>query len=163
MIESSQATINFTQTVDFADPNSITVNVSGIGNYVYILDDGQPQTSNIFEDVSFGPHTVTVRDLYGCLDATSEVFVIDIPKFFTPNNDGAYDTWHIVGANQLPGTVVYIYNRYGKLLKTLSHSSVGWDGTYNGQNMPSDDYWFVAKIVQNGQPFQIKGHFALKR
>lgn len=163
VIESSQATINFTQTVDFADPNSITVNVSGIGNYVYILDDGQPQTSNIFEDVSFGPHTVTVRDLYGCLDATSEVFVIDIPKFFTPNNDGAYDTWHIVGANQLPGTVVYIYNRYGKLLKTLSHSSVGWDGTYNGQNMPSDDYWFVAKIVQNGQPFQIKGHFALKR
>lgn len=40
---------------------------------------------------------------------------------------------------------------------------MGWDGTFNGQNMPSDDYWFVAKIMQNGESFDIKGHFALKR
>ncbi|UKM66347.1 T9SS type B sorting domain-containing protein [Flavobacteriaceae bacterium GSB9] len=163
VIESDSAIINFTQTVDFADPNSITVDVSGVGNYVYILDDGEPQTSNVFEDVSFGPHWVTVRDLNGCLDVSREVFVVDIPKFFTPNNDGAYDTWHIVGANQLPGTLVYIYNRYGKLLKTLPHTSAGWDGTFNGHNMPSDDYWFVANIVQDGESFDIKGHFALKR
>ncbi|WP_245234870.1 T9SS type B sorting domain-containing protein [Tamlana crocina] len=163
VVESDSAIINFTQTVDFADPNSITVDVSGIGDYVFVLDDGEPQTSNVFDNVSFGSHLVTVRDLNGCLDVTREVFVIDIPKFVTPNNDGAYDTWHIVGASQLPGTIVYIYNRYGKLLKTLPHTSVGWDGTFNGQNMPSDDYWFVAKIMQDGESFDIKGHFALKR
>ena len=99
----------------------------------------------------------------GCLDVSKEVFVFDIPKFLTPNNDNAYDTWHIVGANQLPGTLVYIYNRYGKLIKTLPHLSNGWDGTYNGQNMPSDDYWFSADIVQNGESFNIRGHFSLKR
>ena len=119
--------------------------------------------SNIFENVSFGMHLVTVRDLNGCLDATREVMVIDIPKFFTPNYDGAYDTWHIVGVNQLPGTLVYIYNKYGKLLKKLVHTSPGWNGTFNGQNMPSDDYWFVAEVLQNGETFEIKGHFALKR
>ncbi|MEN3324852.1 choice-of-anchor L domain-containing protein [Mariniflexile soesokkakense] len=163
VIESEAANINFTTTVDFADPNSITVDISGIGDYVFILDDGEPQTSNVFENVTFGVHIVTIRDLNGCEDVYTEVVVIDIPKFFTPNNDSYFDTWHIVGINQLPGTIVYIYNRYGKLLKTLPHTSIGWDGTFNGQNMPSDDYWFVAKVIQNGNAFDVKGHFALKR
>ncbi|GAA3618611.1 hypothetical protein GCM10022397_00690 [Flavivirga jejuensis] len=165
VIESEAATINFTTTIDFTDPNSITVDIdtSNLGNYVFILDDGEPQTSNIFENVTFGLHTVTVRDLNGCMDITREVFVFDIPKFVTPNNDGAYDTWHIVGANQLPGTIVYIYNRHGKLIKTLPYTSIGWDGTYNGENMPSDDYWFSADVIQNGNAFNLQGHFTLKR
>lgn len=168
LIESEKATITLTPTVNFADPNSITVNIQSNtrGNYVYILDEtngGEPQISNIFNNVTFGRHFVTVRDLNGCMDETREVFVFDIPKFTTPNNDGNFDTWHIVGANQLPGTVVYIFNRHGKLLKTLLHNSQGWNGTFNGQNMPSDDYWFSADIIQNGEAFNIKGHFALKR
>lgn len=163
VIESAIADINFTTTVDFADPNSITVDVSGIGNYVYILDGGEPQASNVFENVSIGNHTVTVRDLNGCDDTSQSVTVFDIPKFVTPNNDGYFDTWHVVDFRQLPGTIVYIYDRYGKLLKTLPHTSTGWDGTYNGENMPADDYWFVANIVQHGKSFTIKGHFALKR
>ncbi|WP_298536543.1 T9SS type B sorting domain-containing protein [uncultured Algibacter sp.] len=165
VIESEQAEIEFTSTVDFQDPNSITVdiNLGRIGNYVYVLDGGNPQTSNVFDNVSFGMHVVTVRDLNGCMDISKEVFVFDIPKFVTPNGDGIYDTWHVTGANQLPGTIVYIYDRYGKLLKTLPHNSTGWNGNYNGQKMPSDDYWFLASIVQDGNTFQIKGHFALKR
>src|SRR5690606_37183077 len=132
VIESAIADINFTTTVDFSDPNSITVDVSGIGDYVYILDGGEPQRSNVFENVSIGNHTVTVRDLNGCADASQSVTVFDIPKFVTPNNDGYFDTWHVVDFTKLPGTIVYIYDRYGKLLKTLPHTSLGWDGTYNG-------------------------------
>ncbi|GAA4897115.1 hypothetical protein GCM10023311_22360 [Flaviramulus aquimarinus] len=164
--ESEQAEITFTSTVNFADPNSITVDIdtSRIGNYVYILDNGEPQISNIFENVTFGMHTVTVQDLNGCMDETRDVFVFDIPKFVTPNDDSYFDTWHIIGADQLTGTIVYIYNRHGKLLKTLSHTSLGWDGTFNGQNMPSDDYWFLAKVIDlDGNAFDVKGHFALKR
>lgn len=163
VIESEEATINLTTTVDFADPNSITVEISGIGNYVYILDNGEPQLSNIFDNVTFGLHTVTIRDLNGCQDVSKEVIVIDTPKFMTPNNDGYFDRWQIVGIEQLPGTVVYIYDRYGKLLKTLPSSSPGWDGTFRGENMPSDDYWFVAKVKKDGIDFDVKGHFALKR
>ncbi|WP_339917578.1 choice-of-anchor L domain-containing protein [Yeosuana marina] len=163
VIESEEATINMTSTVNFTDPNSITVEVSGIGNYVYILDDGEPQLSNVFDNVTFGLHTVTVRDVNGCQDVSKEVIVFDTPKFMTPNNDGDFDTWHIIGIEQLPGTVVYIYDRYGKLLKTLTSSSPGWDGTFNGHNMPSDDYWFVAKVKKDGLSFDLRGHFALKR
>ncbi len=166
LIESEAATIDVTTVVNFTDPNSITVTVSGIGDYVYILDEangGQPQRSNTFQNVSFGMHTVTVRDINGCMDIIKEVTVFDIPKFITPNNDGRFDTWHIVGVNQLPGTVVYVYSRYGKLLRILTHNSPGWDGRYNGVNMPADDYWYSADILQDGTSFNIKGHFALKR
>ena len=163
VIESEQATIEFTETVDFANPNNITVTISGIGNYMYILDHGVPQESNVFYNVTLGPHTIEVYDLNGCASAIKEIVVIDTPLFFTPNQDGQNDYWHITGVNQLTGTIVHIYDRYGKLLKTLPHSSVGWDGNYNGSPMPSNDYWFVANVVKGDIMFEVKGHFALKR
>ncbi|WP_452226013.1 choice-of-anchor L domain-containing protein [Lacinutrix cladophorae] len=163
VIESEQATIEFTEQVDFSDPNNITVTISGIGDYFYILDNGPAQESNFFNNVTLGPHIITVLDANGCASATKEIIIIDTPLFMTPNNDGYNDTWHITGVNQLTGTIVHIFDRYGKLLKTLTHTSPGWDGTYRGQNMPTNDYWFVAEVIQEGKKFELKGNFALKR
>ena len=160
---SEQATIEFTETIDFSDPNNITVTISGIGNYLYQLDDNEPQESNVFENVGIGYHTITIIDLNGCSEVTKEVVVIDFPKFMTPNQDGYFDTWHITGVENLPGTVIYIFDRYGKQLHYLTSTSNGWDGTYNGELMPSSDYWFVADVKGGGYEFQAKGHFALKR
>ena len=157
VIESEPATI------DFSDPNNITVTISGIGNYLYQLDDNQPQTSNVFTNVSLGYHTVTVIDLNGCDSTTREVIVIDAPKFMTPNADGYFDTWHISGVETLAGTTIYIYDRYGKQMTYLTATSEGWNGTYNGQKMPANDYWFVADVVKGDLSFQVKGHFALRR
>ena len=163
VIESEPATIEFTETIDFSDPNNITVTISGIGNYLYQLDDNEPQTSNVFTNVSLGYHTVTVLDLNGCDSTTHEVVVIDAPKFMTPNDDGYFDTWHISGVETLPGTTIYIYDRYGKQMTYLTATSEGWDGTYNGHKMPASDYWFVADVVKDDISFQVKGHFALRR
>ena len=161
--ESESAIIETIETVDFSDPNNITVTVRGIGNYQYILDDNEPQSSNVFYNSSIGYHTVTIIDLNGCDSVSREVLVIDTPKFMTPNNDGDFDTWHITGVETLPGTIIYIFDRYGKLLKTLTSTSPGWDGIYNGNLMPSDDYWFLAKVFKNGTSFELRGHFAIKR
>jgi gliding motility-associated-like protein len=163
VIESEQATIEFTEQVDFSDPNNITVTISGIGDYFYILDNGPAQESNFFNNVTLGPHIITVLDANGCASATKEIVIIDTPLFMTPNNDGYNDTWHITGVNQLTGTIVYIFDRYGKLLKTLSHTSPGWDGSYRGQEMPASDYWFLAEVIQDGKKFELKGNFTLKR
>ncbi len=161
--ESEKATIEFTETVDFADPNTLTVTVSGIGNYLYQFNDGEPQTSNFFNNVPIGPHTITVIDLNGCNSVSKEITVIDTPKFFSPNGDGHFDTWHITGVSQLKGTTIMIYDRHGKLLKTLGHNTQGWDGTYNGEIMPATDYWFYAKVVNGDINFEVKNHFALRR
>ena len=37
------------------------------------------------------------------------------------------------------------------------------DGTYNGNDMPTADYWYIAKVIQNGLSFDVKGHFTLRR
>lgn len=160
--ESEQAYIEVTETIDFSDPNNITITVSGIGNYMYMLDNLEPQDSNLFENVTLGHHTITVIDLNGCAEITTEVVVIDAPKFLTPNNDGYFDTWHITGIETLQGTTVNIYDRYGKLITHLTSSSPGWDGRYNGQVMPATDYWYVADVKKNGIDFQVKGHFSLR-
>ncbi|WP_422108083.1 T9SS type B sorting domain-containing protein [Winogradskyella sp.] len=81
----------------------------------------------------------------------------------TPNNDGQFDTWHIVGVETLPGTVIHIFDRYGKLLKILKHNTPGWDGTFKGHKLPANDYWFVADVRRGTQSFQVKGHFAIRR
>jgi len=160
--ESEAATIEITETVDFSDPNNITVTISGIGNYLYQLDNDPPQESNTFENVSLGYHTITIIDLNGCSEVSKEIVVIDAPKFFTPNNDSYFDTWHITGVETLTGTVVYIYDRYGKLLTTLDSQSKGWDGYYNGNLMRANDYWFVANVKKGSIEFQVKGHFSLR-
>ena len=162
VIESEAATIEITETIDFSDPNNIIVTISGIGNYLYQLDDDEPQQSNVFESVSLGYHTLRIIDLNGCAEVTKEIVVIDAPKFFTPNNDSYFDTWHITGVETLTGTIVYIYDRYGKLLTTLDSNSKGWDGYYNGHLMRANDYWFVADVKKGNIEFQVKGHFALR-
>jgi gliding motility-associated-like protein len=163
VIESEQATIEVTETVDFSDPNNITVTISGIGNYMYILDDGEPQDSNIFTNVSLGYHILTIIDLNGCSEITKDIVIVDTPKFFTPNDDGYFDTWHITGVETLAGTTIDIFDRYGKQMTHLTSSTPGWNGTYNGRNMPASDYWFVADVKKGNTQFQVKGHFALKR
>ena len=160
---SGAAMIEFTEVLNFTDPNSITVMVKGMGNYQYKLDNGPLQTSNFFNYVTLGYHTITVLDLNGCRETTKEVLVINAQKFFTPNNDTYFDTWNIIGIETLPGSVIYIFDRYGKLLVNLNHNSGGWDGSYRGYEMPATDYWFLAKIKTPTEQFEYKGHFTLKR
>ncbi len=82
-----------------------------------------------------------------------------IPKYFTPNNDGRHDFWKVLDTNNaIKG--ISIFNKHGKLLKYLNPSSEGWNGIYNGQLMPTDDYWF--KITLNSGEID-SGHFTLKR
>ncbi|WP_370001290.1 T9SS type B sorting domain-containing protein, partial [Winogradskyella sp.] len=161
--ESESAVIDVVETIDFSDPNNIIVTVNGIGDYLYQLNDLPAQTSNVFVNVPIGYNTITVIDRNGCAWIEREVLVMDFPKHLTPNGDGDFDTWHIAGVNQLPGTVIHIFDRYGKLLKEIGSNTSGWDGTFNGNKMPAGDYWFVANIIMDGESFLAKGHFALKR
>jgi gliding motility-associated-like protein len=41
---------------------------------------------------------------------------------------------------------IFIFDRYGKLLKQLNPYGVGWDGNYNGNSLPSDDYWYTIQL-----------------
>jgi len=58
---------------------------------------------------------------------------------------------------------IYIFDRYGKLLKQISPSGAGWDGTYNGSPLPSSDYWFRVEYKEDETNKTFTGHFTIKR
>ncbi|MNL65790.1 hypothetical protein D3C87_1901740 [compost metagenome] len=85
---------------------------------------------------------------------------MDYPRFFTPNGDGFNDLWVIKNIDQMPDYTISIFDRYGNLLKQMNQNGEGWNGIFNGRQMPSDDYWFTL-FFANGK--NVKGHFSLKR
>ncbi|MEZ0007977.1 gliding motility-associated-like protein, partial [Flavobacterium sp. 28YEA47A] len=157
---------DITVTNAFTDNATITVVVdpTSLGDYEFRLDEGPWQDSNVFAPVSAGEHTVYVRDKNngGCTDSTPvKVSVIDYPKYFTPNADGYNDTWNIIGLANQPEAAIYIFDRYGKLLKQISPAGTGWDGTMNGHPLPSTDYWFKVLYKENSASKEFKAHFSL--
>jgi gliding motility-associated-like protein len=159
----------FTVSNAFNDNQVITVNVVGFGVYEYSLDDGPYQSSNVFEHASLGEHTISVRDVRGNTTCGEIVIIgaqtIDYPHYFTPNGDGVHDTWNVIGLEDQPFARLYIFDRYGKLLKQLSTDGPGWDGTFNGYLLPSTDYWFKVEYLDQTKTRwrEFKSHFTLKR
>ena len=126
------------------------------------MDNQTYQAANFFESLEAGIYTIYVRDVNGCGVATREISVLGIPNYFTPNGDGYNDTWNIKGvkASLNANTIIYIFDRYGKLMKQISPLGQGWDGTFNNKQMPSSDYWYHVQL-EDGK--LVKGHFTLKR
>ncbi|MEL6809725.1 MAG: T9SS type B sorting domain-containing protein [Bacteroidota bacterium] len=147
---------------------TITVIVSGIGDYEFSLNDveGPYSDQNVFFGLTEGTYTVYIRDKNGCGVIETRVILrlppTGFPTFFSPNNDGIKDYWQYVPprTNALPITTIFIYDRYGKLLSTFRSSDLGWDGTYNGELMPSSSYWYEAFTSDNRV---FRGFFTLAR
>ena len=165
VLPSSTAIVETIEIIDVSENNTITVLVSGDGDYVYALDNenGAYQESNTFENITPGIHTVYVKDIKAyCGISSTAVSILGFPKFFTPNGDGNNDTWQILGVStQFPITTsIKIFNRFGKLITILDDDNPKWDGSYNGALLPTDDYWFEAVLI-DGRTF--RNHFTLKR
>ncbi|SHI78303.1 gliding motility-associated C-terminal domain-containing protein [Mesonia phycicola] len=143
---------------------SIILDESSIGVYEYSLDNQffNYQDENYFINLTPGSHTIYVRDINGCGITSKEILVLGVMRFFTPNNDGINDTWHLLGrdATNTDGIEIYIFDRFGKLITSIDPDGKGWDGTYNGKNLPSNDYWYLIKF-NNGKAY--KNNFTLKR
>ena len=163
--ESKEAIASATVGNEFDNQQQIIVTVTGgLGNYEYQLDDGLPQSIPIFSVSKAGDYIVKVIDKLGCNNFLLPVNVLNYPRFFTPNTDGYNDTWNIEGLNQPEKAIIYIFDRYGKLLKQISPVGRGWDGIYNGVALPASDYWFRLLYQDSiGASKEFKAHFSLKR
>ncbi len=142
-----------------SDGNNIVVVMANSGDFEYSLDGVFYQLGNIFFNTEGGFYTIFVRERNGCGLVTLEHLHFIIPKYFTPNGDGIKDIFNLRGIEFFDSSEVYIFDRFGKLLKGSRNQPFFWDGTYNGELMPTSDYWYVIRI--NNQ--EIKGHFTLKR
>ena len=161
VLNSNAATITNVMVNDLtAEANSVMIEVTGDGNYEYAIDGSNYQSSNVFEGLQPGSHTVYVMDTHNCGIVHQDFYIMEYPKFFTPNNDGNNDRWQIKYAHKQPDMMIVIYDRYGKIIDVFYGKDTGWNGTYNGNIMPSDDYWFVIKRKDKAD---VKGHFSLIR
>lgn len=145
--------------------NTLTATMSDTSiTYEYAVDTGSFQTSPLFSGLSNGIHTLTVQDKNGCVVKSIQFEItsaesIHIPLFFTPNSDGQNDVWQITDT-QNTIKEIYVFDRYGKLLKQVSLASKSWDGFYRGNPKETNDYWYVINL-RDGK--QLNGHFTLKR
>lgn len=161
VIPSNRATFQEIKIEESVGITIVAVEITGEGDYEYAIDGENYQDEPRFDKVEAGFYTVFVRDKKGCGITEQEISIIGFPKFFTPNGDGSNDTWQIIGANKkLSDKAIQIFDRYGKLIKQISTNTIGWDGSMNGQLLPSSDYWFRITL-ESGKEF--KGHFSLKR
>lgn len=161
VVESTIAVIRNIEIEDWSqNNNSVFVEVDGSGDYEYSLDGVTYQDSNRFDNLPMGDYQIYVRDKNGCGIVEQDVYLLFYPRFFTPNGDGFHDYWQLFNSEQEPTNKIYIFDRYGKLMKQISPDGPGWDGTFNGSPVPSSDYWFR---VERGDKAVYSGHFALKR
>ena len=152
-----------TVSAEFTDQQLVMVYVEPQGFYEYQLDGGPFQSQNYFTNLTSGFHYIIVRNSCGEL-APLEVRIIDYPNFFTPNDDTYNDYWNISDLADQPDAQIYIYDRFGKLIKQIQPNGLGWDGTFNGKPLPSTDYWFKIEYKnEKGEPSTFKSHFSMKR
>ncbi len=146
-----------------SNPNQITINAAGgSGSYTYFLNGTNYGNQSVINVFSTNTYTVTVVDSNNC-SVTTQIDItfidIDIPNFFTPNDDGENDTWQPNNLDGFPNVQIQVFDRYGRIITQFGQTG-SWDGRYNGALLPTGDYWYTI-VLDNGR--QIVGNVTLYR
>jgi gliding motility-associated-like protein/uncharacterized repeat protein (TIGR01451 family) len=147
--------------------NEITaIAAGGVTEYTFYFNDDETGTDNTYYITETGTYTVRVIDQNGCV-AEAQIFMefidIEIPNFFTPDGDGNNDFWIPRNMEGFPEILINIYDRYGRVVAEEAYGSQGWDGTYDGRELPTGDYWYVIKLNGERDTREFVGHFTLYR
>ena len=137
----------------------------GTGDYSFTLNDEDYNDTNTFIVSESGVYTVVVTDSFGCQSvAQIELEIIGpcIPEYFTPNGDTISDGWTVGCSELYPNLTFDIFDRYGRKIATLRVGEF-WDGTYNGEELPTGDYWYVVRPNSSALNKEYVGHFTLYR
>lgn len=148
--------------------NTITVKLQRDASYPNIqfsLDGVNFQTSNILTIPVRGDNYDIYVKIGDCIYHLYNVATIEIPTFFSPNNDGYNDVWKVKPINLSQELDLKIFDRFGKLLyEQKGNQDIMWNGIYNGKKLPTTDYWYTIDIKGEGVVKAIKytGSITLK-
>ena len=117
--------------------------------------------SNLLENAVVGKfYDVEVSDSLGC-SSTYQFRVPFIEPEFPIYFYQGDENWVVENIENYPNSVLYIYDRFGKLLFKEKGNTDGWSGEYNGRKLPSTDYWYILDVPEIDK--QYEGHFTLMR
>ena len=74
---------------------------------------------------------------------------LDIPTAFSPNGDGANETWNVQAlsnSERCKNAVIQVYDKRGLLLFQTVGLAKKWDGTYNSIVLPTDAYFYTIDL-----------------
>ena len=96
--------------------------------------------------VALARYTLTVTSPNGCVKIADKNFklifpIVRFPNAFTPDGDGNNDVFKMVVPQGLAIVdLMEIYNRWGQKIFESTAPNASWDGTINGEQVPSDVY-----------------------
>jgi trimeric autotransporter adhesin len=86
-----------------------------------------------------------------------------VPNAFSPNGDGHNDVLKVNGIC-LQTMTFMIFNRWGEKVFETNDQSVGWDGTYKGDEMNTGVFVYrLEGKTYDGKAFSSKGNITLIR
>jgi len=94
-------------------------------------------------------YTVTVSNASGCSEVrqititVKDDYKLKPNNVITPNGDGKNDFWVIENIDYYPNNTVKIFDRAGRLVYSKKGYNNEWDGTYNGNYLNEDAYFYV--------------------
>lgn len=118
-------------------------------------------------------YVLTVGNSLGCTTTDSILIhikapicgepVLFVPNAFSPDGDGYNDQFFING-NNITDMTLEIYNRWGQQVFATNNQLQGWDGTFNGAELPPDVYgYYIRCVCDDGTTFFKKGNIMLLR
>ncbi|UII75311.1 T9SS type B sorting domain-containing protein [Flagellimonas sp. HMM57] len=153
------------EAVKSAENEVTAIATGGFGGYEYFFQGESTGEVNVFTVLQDANINIMVRDQNGCVANLVMPFDFDsmpeIPNFFTPDGDNLNDFWRLGNSELFPNLEVKIYDRYGRVVAILNQVK-GWDGTYEGNELPTGDYWYVVNANDEDKQ-QFVGHFTLYR
>jgi len=121
-------------------------------NYLLTLDEDGNQTEvlpgekKIYFTLSDGQLNSNVRMRTILIETP---VALDIPNTFTPNGDKSNDTWKVrpmADANRFDKALIKVYNKKGALIFESKGFEESWDGSYNGEVLPVDTYYYTIDL-----------------
>lgn len=118
-------------------------------------------------------YTLTVTNSLGCTTTDSILInikapicgepVLFVPNAFSPDGDGYNDVF-LVNGNNITDMTMEIYNRWGQRVFVTNNQSTGWDGRFQGAELPPDVYgYYVRCVCDDGSIYFKKGNVTLLR
>ena len=74
-----------------------------------------------------------------------------ITNTFSPNRDRFNDTWGVPGLRFYEGVRISVFDRVGTRMFYTENPDQGWDGTFNGKEMPVGTYYWVIEVIEKGE------------
>jgi gliding motility-associated-like protein len=96
--------------------------------------------------------TLSYTSPLGCerTDSVTVRVTRDFPNTITPDGDGANDVWNIPGLDDFPDVEVVIYNRWGNEVFQSTGYNDPWNGTNNGEDLPTGSYYYIIDYKSPG-------------